>query len=338
MTMRRRTLACVGVVAVLAAACGGGDATGVDIPSGATLGVSISGLVALDAATEGRYEAWLLDRSGAAVSLGVLDPARGGDFTFTVPNADPAAFQVTFEAHDDTDAAPSPHVLLRGAFRGARAELSVAGALTAGGAPLKERPGQFTMFSPSDNAVHGYPSFEESGIWLFNMAPRDTPQGDMWVRLTQLQPGWVYEGWMVRDIDTPGAVWLSYGKFRPDASGAVNGRDDTGWGPFSGVVDYLTAGEEEFPGDDWISNPLGMPMPGGLTLPLNLREKTPQGALRWTHVITVEPASDRGEGVGEERPFAVRPYRDVFGDGGPGVPRAITYRADHVPRGEARRR
>jgi hypothetical protein len=138
---------------------------------------------------------------------------------------------------------------------------------------------------------------------------------------------------MVRDLGAANAVWLSYGKFLPDVTGAVNSRDDTGWGEFSGVTDYLK-GEEEFPGDDWISNPLGYQMPGGLSLPVNLREKSPGGAGRWTHLITIEPSSDRGEPVGAPRPFTVRPYRDPFGDGGPGVPRTITFRADGVPRGE----
>jgi hypothetical protein len=139
---------------------------------------------------------------------------------------------------------------------------------------------------------------------------------------------------MVRDIDTPSAIWLSYGKFLPDATGAVNSRDDTGWGPFSGVTNFLTAGEEEFPGDDWISNPLGFPLPAGLTLPLDLREKNPGGTWRWTHVITVEPTSDRGEGVRNEKPFTIRPYRDPFGDGAPGSPRTITFRPDGLPSGQ----
>ena len=49
--------------------------------------------------------------------------------------------------------------------------------------------------------------------------------------------------------------------------------------------------------------------------------------------FTIEPLSDRGEGVGRETPFAIRPYRDVFGDGAPGVPRTISFRADGVPSG-----
>ena len=317
---------------VAAAGCGSDGPTG-SVPAGASLAVSVTGLAPLDATTGGRYEAWVVDRGGVSHSLGNVDPRAGASLSFSNPVADPATFVITYEPRGDTDPAPSPHRLLAGALQGGRARLSVEGAITASDLPLRDRPGQFTMFSPSDNFRNGYPSNEESGIWLFNMAPRETQQGDMWVRLTQLQPGWVYEGWMVRDIDAPNAVWLSYGKFLPDASGTINTRDDTGWGEFSGVTDFLK-GEEEFPGDDWISNPLGYQVPGGLTLPLNLREKSAAGAGRWTHLITIEPSSDRGEPVTTPVPFTVRPYRDPFGDGAPGAPRTITFRADGVPRGE----
>ena len=332
--MRRGTTtrSLVLALSLVVSACGGADPTGMT-PAGAAFELSVSGLLPLDASRDGRYEAWMVDRAGALHSLGRVDPQSGSSFSFANPAADAASFAITYEPRGDAEPGASQHVLMRGTFRGGRATLSVEGAVTAGDQPLRERPGQFTMFSPSNNFRSGYPSNEESGVWLFNMAPRETPQNDMWVRLTPLQAGWVYEGWMARDIDTPNAVWLSYGKFLPDASGAVNSRDDTGWGEFSGVTDYLK-GEEEFPGDDWISNPLGYQMPGGLPLPLDLREKTPGGAGRWTHLITIEPSSDRGEAVTTPRPFTVRPYRDPFGDGGPGVPRTITFRAGGVPKGE----
>jgi hypothetical protein len=76
-------------------------------------------------------------------------------------------------------------------------------------------------------------------------------------------------------------------------------------------------------------------VPGGIALPIDLRERTSSGAFRWTHVITIEPAWNRGERLTTERPFVVRPYADAFGDGAPGVPRTITFRADGVPRGSA---
>ena len=334
MRARGRTLAAwLAVAAPAFVACGGSDPMGAGVPTGTSVTLTLAALPPLDAGTSGRYEAWIVDRQGTAHSLGSVVSSGVAPVSFTNPVEHPASFLITYEPGTGAAAAPSTHQLLVGQFRNARATLSVRGALTAQDLPLREHPGQFTMFSPSDNHRNGYPSHEEAGIWLFNMAPRETPQNDMWVRLTQLQPGWVYEGWMVRDFGTPNAVWLSYGKFVPDATGAVNSRDDTGWGEFSGVIDYLK-GEEEFPGDDWIANPLGYPVPGGLTLPLNLREKTGTGASRWTHLITIEPSSDRGEPVTTPRPFVVRPYRDPFGDGGPGVPRTITFHADAVPTGE----
>ncbi|MBI4421789.1 MAG: anti-sigma factor [Gemmatimonadetes bacterium] len=323
----------VAMVFALGFACGSEPVSGPT--AGAPLSLTFTGLAALDPSTEGSYEAWVRDAGGGVASAGRFDLGSGASVTLTLPIGDAVAIEVTYEPPGDADAGPSPHRLLQGPVVRGRADLSLIGAVTQSDLPLREHPGQFTMFTPSDNSVHGYPSFEESGVWLFNMAPRDTPQRDMWVRLTQLAPGWVYEGWMVRDLDSPSAVWLSYGKFTPDGTGALSSRDDTGWGPFSGVTDFLTAGEEDFPGDDWISNPLGYSVPGNLSLPLNLREKTAAGAGRWTHVITIEPSSDRGEAIATQRPFVVRPYRDSFGDGGPGVPRAITFRPEGVPRGQA---
>jgi len=326
---------------LLASACGG-DAAAPSGPGGAapTLSLTVTGLVLLDPVTQGHYEAWAQDSRGAATSLGVLRPATDGSATLSLPfpAAAPAVVLVTMQGVRDANGMPSAHVLLRGDWRSGRATLGVEDALTRAALPLKQLPGQFTMFSPSDNHVNGYPSFEECGVWLFNMTPRQTPQNDQWVRLSSLSPGWIYEGWMVRDHGAPDAIWLSYGKFLPDASGAVASRDDTGWGPFSGVDDFQTAGEEEFPGDDWFSNPLGLPFPSVLSLPLDLREKNAQGVGRWTHVITIEPISDKGEPIGSERPFAIRPYRDGFGDAAPGTPRTITFRPEGVPRGEAVRR
>lgn len=326
-----------GLLVLLALACSGGGGeggTGVP-PSASELALSFENLRPLDPATEGSYEAWVGVPGGPLRSAGTFTLAAAGQATLPLPVSGPAVVEITVEPPGDADPGPSPQRLLRGTVSGGRAELRVEGAVTQGALPLRQEPGQFTMFTPSNNFRDGYPSFEESGIWLFNMAPRDTPQQDMWVRLTQLQAGWTYEGWMVRDYGTPQAVWLSYGKFLPDATGAVNTRDDTGWGPFSGVEDFRTAGEEEFPGDDWIANPLGFPVPGGLALPLDLREKGTGGAFRWTHVISIEPAGDRGEPVTAERPFVLLPYRDLFAANAPGDALRITLRGDGVPRGTA---
>ncbi len=336
-----RLTAWVSAAGLLTLAACGGDAAAPSGPGGqaSTLSLTVSGLVRLDPVSQGQYEAWAIDSRGAATSLGTLNPAEDGSAALRVPfpASAPADLLLTVQGTRDAGNTPSLQTLLRGEWRNGRATLGVEDALTRGALPLKRIPGQFTMFSPSDNHVNGYPSFEECGVWLFNMSPRLTPQNDQWVRLTSLTPGWTYEGWMVRDHGAPDAIWISYGKFLPDASGAIASRDDTGWGPFSGVEDFATAGEEEFPGDDWFSNPLGFPFPSVLALPLDLREKNAQGVGRWTHVITVEPMSDKGEPIGSERPFAIRPYRDPFGDGAPGIPRTITFHSEGVPTAEARR-
>lgn len=304
--------------------------------------LSLSGLRPLDPIREGTYAAWGMDRAGEAHALGGFALPADGRVVLRRPAAALVTLEVTVEPPGDTDPGPSAERLLTGALRGTRAELTVEGAVTQGTLPLRERPGQFTMyFSPSDNAIFGFPSHEESGVWLFNIAPRQTEKENGWVYLSQLRDGWTYEGWVVRDYGTANAIWLSYGKFRPDTDGALRSRDDTGWGPFSGVRDFRTAGEEEYPGDDWISNPLGHPWPAELALPLDLREATADGRPRWTHLITVEPRRDAGEGVMQERPFLLQPYRDSFQprvDGVPrpyGLPQAITLRAEALPRAAA---
>ena len=326
-------------------ACGGNTPADPGTGQPTTLELTLTGIRVLNASSEGSYEAWVTDASGTPFSAGTFS-GSGGTVQLALPVADPRQVDVTIEPPGDTDPAPSAQRLLTGTFSGARATLSVEGAVTQSTLPLREQPGQFTMFSPSDNAVNNYPSHEEAGIWLFNMAAQETVQKDFWVRLTPLREGWVYEGWMVRDYSESAgvwdyaasgsdAIWLSYGKFRPDQTGTVNSRDDDGWGMFSGVLDFQTAGVEEYPGSDWISNPLNLPFPSELTLPLNLRETTSSGQSRWTHVITIEPAWNRGEPLTTERPFLIRPYRDPFGLGAPGDPRTITYHADGVPRGTA---
>ena len=335
-TLRR--LCAAAASAALSAACGGDAPSPLTAPDQpASVELALTNLRALDPATEGSFEAWLVE-GGRPVSLGRFAAAAAVTLPVSSKISTGTELWITVEPPDDTGAGPSAQRLLRGAFRDGAADLSLAGAVTQGTLALRADPGQFTMFTPSDNPLDGYPSNEESGVWLFNMAPRVTEQNDMWVRLTQLDPGWTYEGWMVRDIGQPNAIWLSYGKFTPDYTGAVNSRDDTGWGAFSGVVNFRTDGEEEFPGDDWIANPLGFPFPKDLTLPLDLRETTPAGVPRWTHVITIEPGFDRGEPIGSQRPFLLRPYQDPFGTGAPGDPRTITFHPEGLPSGRAQAR
>ena len=115
------------------------------------------------------------------------------------------------------------------------------------------------------------------------------------------------------------------------AGGRIASEPDAGRRPFSGVADFTNSRLEDFPGDDWISNPLHFPFPSELTLPLNLRERDASGALRWTHIISIEPMTDKGEAIGSERPFFLRPYVDLFGDLNPGTPRTTTMHREAIP-------
>lgn len=276
-------------------------------------------------ATEGSLEVWVQDGRDT-VSVG-RPPAGSGSvasYTFTQPLDGARGVFVTVEPVGDADAFPSKSVLLKGAFDGRSARLTIEGAVT-DGRPLQPDPGAHSLFTTSNNVELGYPSFENAGLWLFSVVPSKNVHGTREVKLTPLRPGWTYEGWIVRQSDP--ALWISYGKFRPDELSLLTSRDDSGAGPFSGDEDYRNAGVEDVPGEEWtttrVAAHLGIEMPAGLALPLQLDAVDAAGAAMWHHAITIEPAFDEVEGPLEGRPFVVRPYENAIGPGGPGEPRVI---------------
>lgn len=318
------------------AAAGCGDDQDPLVAPGAGIVLEVSGLPHLDPVRDGTYAVWLVDGTGAYHAAGTIDPDGDARASFAAPVGRPIAIEVTLEPPGASAASPSPQRVLRGVFHNGVARLTVAGALTSADLVLERQPGQFTVMTVSDNARNGYPSNEQAGLWLLNLQPRETRYNEQWVRLTPLREGWVYEGWIVRDYGSPDEVWLSYGKFTPDRFGSVSRRDDTGSGPFSGAPGFAGPGPEEYPGNDWLENPLGLPLPAGLSLPLDLLEPSAGGGSRWTHVVSIEPATDRGEPIGAERPFFLQPYRDPVGLASPGTARTITFHADALPTGIAR--
>lgn len=288
-------------------------------------------------ATEGEYEAWVVGRDDALHSAGRFE--LGADLTaeVTSPIGDLVYLFVTVEPPGDEDDAPSELKLIGGEFRDGVAPLGVVRYLTSG-LELEEDPGTHALFTPSDNRELGYPSHEDAGIWLFNLFG-DTIDGSFYLTFTPLSRGWTYEGWVVRDYGSGEEVWLSYGKFQPDHLRRASSRDDTGLGPFSGQIDYEYAMPREIvmPGDDWVSNPHGYPVPGGLDLPLDLNGSVALGIpSRFTHVITVEPVADTAEAPWLAEPFLVQPYRNPIGQGPPDEKRPIVLYADELPRGTAR--
>jgi hypothetical protein len=315
------------------------------LPAGTPMDVAIEGLGAVDEATEGRLHVWVHPEEGAPVLVGELtdlptNPGGSARLSFELPVADPVRLSVTLEPPGDRDDQPSSYVLLAGDFVGGEAVLSLDGQVTAGD-PLQPDPGAHSLFTTSNNVRLGYPSFEESGLWLFSLRERDNVHGTREVRLTRLQPSWIYEGWIVRGFGGPAETWISYGKFRPDFADLLSSRDNTGSGPFSGDEDYLNAGVEDVPGDEWttaeVAEQLGFSLPEGVAVPLLVNAVDPEtGEAVWTHVITIEPAFDEDEPLYTGTPFFMRPYRNPVGAGGPGEPRVIQFVPGDVPAGVAR--
>ncbi len=332
-------------MAVSVATCAGEDATRPSVD--AELVLELRGLRTLDPTLDGTYEGWVVTSAGQAISAGRFALPADGRVALKNPTDAPESFLLTIEPPGDADNAPSDLKLLGGRFTGGSADLEVTGFLTSG-VPLETSPGTHVLFTPSDNAELGYPSHEDAGIWLFNILG-DTTDASFYLTFTPLSRGWIYEGWLVRDYGTANAVWLSYGKFEPDIVKKVRERDDTGLGPFSGQTRYREAMWEEivFPGDDWLGNPHGYPVPGNLTLPVDLNGcfRPPSeceaagheyGPSRWTHVITIEPKSDLGEDPWRARPSVARPYRNPIGEGAPAEPRTIRFYPDELPGGTVR--
>ena len=335
--MRARYLFTLLAAAVVVATCG---EEGIGPPELGEVDVALelTLLRTLDPATEGTYEAWAIGSDGTTYSAGRFEFPSDGRVTVTSPIKNPQYFMVTVEPPGDDDNDPSVHKLLGGEFDGSSATLAIERYVTAG-IPLEANAGTHVLFTPSDNAEQGYPSNEDAGIWVFNFGG-DTLDGSFYIKLTPLTEGWSYEGWLVYDYGSPAAVWVSYGKFAPDNFKRVNSRDDTGLGPYSGRIDYETdlAFEVRMPGDDWISNPFDLPVPGGLTLPFDLNGEPALGIQsRWTHVITIEPWGPNREPelAPEARPFLVQPYRNPIGEEGAQARRTIEYHPELLPSGTA---
>lgn len=319
----------VAFIAILVWGCG--DASNVIDPGPPNAGIlyELTDLPLLDPNREGSYEAWAV-RDGLIFSLGRFTvTGTSNDTILFPPFPEPAHAFVTVEPPGDTDARPSLHKLLGGAFDGDTAALTTSGYLTVSGIPLEPAPGTHVLGTPSNDDADGFPSSEDAGIWLFN-AGRDTSDAEYYLDFSPLSEGWFYEGWIVHDYGTPEAVWISYGKFRPDRLRQARIRDDTGVGVFSGRIDYEVALDSvlRVPGDDWLANPLGRAVPGGFALPLDLNGDPAAGEpSRWTHVITIEPwpPNTDAEDPSAARPFFLQPYRNAIGEDDPDVPREILF-------------
>ncbi len=336
------------LAAGMLAGCGDGP-TG--LVEQAAMEVVFHDLRPLDAA-DGSLEVWLV--AGAdTVSVGRVAFPGGqkgpGEVAhgFSLPLGEPERAFVTVEPPMDSDPGPSAFVMLEGPFEKGKAELAIMGVVT-DGRLLETDPGAHSLFTTSNNVNNEgrleYPSLEDAGLWLFTLTPTRNRHGTREVKVTPVRASWTYEGWAVFHYGRPDEVWVSYGKFRPDLLGLLSSRDDTGSGPYSGDEDYLNAGVEDVPGEEWTTDnvaiQIGVSLPPGVSVPFDLDAEDPVTLeAEWTHAITIEPAFDEGEPMFQGKPFVIQPYRNPIGVGGegcreiqphacPGDPRVILYEED----------
>lgn len=335
---RGSTWACAALVAL--AACDSTDDPAA--PTDITVSVAIQGLPALDTITAGPFELWVVGADGTVASASRFEGAAAGAVTGTVAIEEPVAVMVTLEPlPDSTPGAPSELRILGGAVADGQAVLDVVGYLTPN-LPFETSPGSHVLGTFGDGTQT---SPDDAGVWLHNPGTlADTLDGSYFLDLTPLTAGWNYEGWVVADMGSVAEVWISYGKFGPDDRRQLSMRDDTGLGPFSGALDYERALPflAIVPGDDWLSNPLDAPVPGGLPLPLDLNGcdgatclDAWRGPSRFTHVVTIEPYNDRWEEAWSAQPFFLRPYSNAIGEAAPGEGRALGYSSATFPTGSA---
>ncbi|MEK9503555.1 hypothetical protein [Gaopeijia maritima] len=330
-----RSAAMLAACGALAAGCG-------DEPAGPAEGeryeVAFERLGRLPA-HQGTYTVWVHDDRDTVAVASVPSGSANEPVpavTFAMPLANARGVFVSVEPAVDPSSAASPTRLLAGRFDGPIAALGFEGVATLR-RPLEPDPGAHSLFTTSNNS-EGYPSAENAGLWLFTLTPSRNVHGTREVKVSPLAAGWTYEGWLV--WQGPPQVWISYGKFRPDETGLLTSRDDTGTGPFAGAEDFRNAGVEDVPGEEWTSDEiaaqLGIELPGGFDLPLEVDAVDGDGRALWHHVISIEPAADLVEGPLEGEPFPVRPYENPIGAGGPGLPRTIEL-VREAPSAEVRR-
>ena len=314
------------------------DSDAAPTPTGSTLTVRLLELPAYDTVAQGPFALWSI---GPAAEIRLLGRFAGTgmplDLTYDLDGLSPEALMLTLEPPNGVGPGPSDLRILGGPFLSDLAGLSVVGYLTPN-LNLETVPGDHRLGTFEDVGGVGVLEARDSGLWLIDPAG-DTASGSAYLDFTPLTAGWTYEGWVVRDWQTSDEVWLSYGKFLPDEFRQVRFRDETGLGPYSGRADYVRALPEDVfvPGDDWVANPLGLPLPAGLTLPLDLNGCAACAEpSRWTHVITVEPFTDRSEDPWSASPFFVQPYANAIGEAPPEEGRTLLLRSQSLPRGEAR--
>ncbi|MHC4428457.1 MAG: hypothetical protein ACYS0D_07610 [Planctomycetota bacterium] len=273
----------------------------------------------------GRYELWIIE-GGNAHLAGTVTPSASGEVDgalFDIPSAvtTPENAVITYENDSDTD--PSDSKLMGGAFGGTGvATFSLVGfALESEAFSAANTNGEYFLRTPSDEAA-GAPNNgnDEQGVWIGT--PGMPPAPDL--ALPALQPGWVYEGWVV-ETSAGGPFPVTTGRFADDQG--VNGtadRDSDEQGPFGGTENN----GPPIPGNDYVMDNASEMLPAGLARPpFTLNDGN------WMVVITLEPTDNDTPG-----PFSVKPLGAAVADGAATAPTTFDFGFDplgSIPSGTA---
>ena len=156
----RATVLTVLTAGLLSAGCSD-DGAGPDAPS---IEVELLGLPALDTATAGPFEIWLIGAAGELVSAGrIAVTANPFQATLDVTLPDPAAVMVTLERPRDSAVGPSPLKIMGGPLVNGEADLRVRGYLTPN-LPLEPNPGQHVLGTFWEFGPAGIPERETGEV------------------------------------------------------------------------------------------------------------------------------------------------------------------------------
>ncbi|MDH5805435.1 MAG: anti-sigma factor, partial [Gemmatimonadota bacterium] len=165
-------------VAVSVALIGCDKAVGPPDANPVDVSLTFSNLPVLDTATQGIYEAWSIGSDGSIWSAGRFNVSLDGTAQVVSLIDNPVSFMITLEPVGDKDDKPSFQKLLGGDLTGDSIVLDISRYVSS--TPLEDSPGTHVLFTPSDNGALGYPSYEDAGLWMFNIVG-DTIDGSFYL-------------------------------------------------------------------------------------------------------------------------------------------------------------
>ena len=278
--MFKKSILGILAVGLIASSCSDDDDSGT-IVNESNLTLNLNGLESLGDGF--LYEGWVLI-DDVPTSTGTFSVDASGvlsNTTFSVNTelleaAD--AFVLSIEPDPDPDPAPAATKLLVAPF--GDGDTATVGYDTVG--DFTDIGGTFFMRTPTDEDMangEANNGNDQYGVWYGIPGVPPLPS----LMLPSLEPGWIYEGWVITDNGP-----ISTGTFTDFDMADDNAGDENG---FSAIL----FGGPPIPGEDFFRN-----APDGVVFPLDVRNRTV--------VVSVEPVPDDSPA-----PFVLKPLLGVAG-------------------------